>query len=169
MNLEEIPLDETVFIDANIFIYHFTGVSQAATEFLTRCENREVSGATSWPVILKVLHRMMMIEAVSKGLVTPGNIARKLQENPAIVQQLSAYHQQAKAIPDMGIAILPTGIDTLAISHAWRQRYGLLVNDSISLALMEQYGIHNMATADRDFLQVASIMIYTPPDLPDDY
>ena len=64
------PAGASIFIDANIFIYHFTGVSEECSEFLTRCESREITGQTSINVILEVLHRLMMVEAVTKNLVS---------------------------------------------------------------------------------------------------
>jgi len=35
--LPELPAGQTVFIDANIFIYHFTGLSRECSRFLERC------------------------------------------------------------------------------------------------------------------------------------
>jgi predicted nucleic acid-binding protein len=37
MRLDEIEPGEKCFIDANIFIYHFTGASEECSSFLTRC------------------------------------------------------------------------------------------------------------------------------------
>jgi len=42
MKLSEIESGESVFIDANIFIYHFTGISEESSFFLKQCEEREL-------------------------------------------------------------------------------------------------------------------------------
>lgn len=167
LTLEDIPRGETVFIDANIFVYHFTGVSPSSTAFLKRCEARDLAGITSWPIVFEVLHRLMMIEAVSRGLVTPGNVVRKLREKPPVARQLSAYHRQARAIPAMGIAVLPVGGEVFEASHPCRQQHGLLINDSLSAALMELHGIRNIATSDADFLAVPTLTVFAPPDVRD--
>ena len=69
MRLESIPSGTRVFIDANIFIYHFTGVSTECSDFLNRCERRDLEGITSANVLLEVLHRLMMVEAVIKKMI----------------------------------------------------------------------------------------------------
>lgn len=57
MKLAEIKAGSEVFVDSNIFIYHFTGVSDECTDFLSRCEQGELIAMTSVNVILEVLHR----------------------------------------------------------------------------------------------------------------
>jgi predicted nucleic acid-binding protein len=79
MSLAELPPGTSIFIDASIFIYHFTGVSEDCSEFLVRCQGREIAGQTSTNVILEVLHRLMMAEAVNKNLVQPPQILKKLR------------------------------------------------------------------------------------------
>ena len=94
MKLIEIKAGSEVFVDSNIFIYHFTGVSDECSDFLSRCEREELIGMTSVNVILEVLHRLMMVEAVSKNIVKPPNIVKKLNKSPQKIQ-------------DMGIGIKP--------------------------------------------------------------
>ncbi len=36
--LEEIPSQTKIFVDSNIFIYHFLGSSESCTDFLERVE-----------------------------------------------------------------------------------------------------------------------------------
>jgi predicted nucleic acid-binding protein len=78
----------SVFIDANIFIYHFGGRSLQCKAFLERCARRELLGYTSTPVLAEVLHRLMVAEAIMKGLVTAKTAVRKLAETPDLVKQL---------------------------------------------------------------------------------
>lgn len=164
--LPELPAGQTVFIDANIFIYHFTGLSPECSGFLERCERGELWGVTAVHILFEVLHRLMMIEAVAKGLVTPGNVAKKLRERPDVVRQLADYQAQTEAISEMGIEVLKLNSDVLKISHLYRRRDGLLVNDSLTAALMISEGILNLATTDQDFQRVEGLKIFCPQDLP---
>ena len=163
--LAELSSEQTVFVDANIFIYHFTGLSQECSDFLARCERGELWGATGIHILLEVLHRLMMVEAVTKGLVTPGNVAKKLREKPNVVEQLVDYQLQTEAIFKMGIDVAGLTPDYLKRSSLYRRRDGLLVNDSLTVAVMEAEGISNLATADPDFMHVEGIQIYKPQDL----
>ena len=47
-----------------------------------RCERSEVRGATSALVVAEVAHRLMCLEAVAQGLVSPGEVARKPRGAP---------------------------------------------------------------------------------------
>ena len=49
----------------------------------------EIEAYTGTHVLLEVAHRLMMIEAVDKGLVTPGNVPGKLRRRPELASQLN--------------------------------------------------------------------------------
>jgi predicted nucleic acid-binding protein len=163
--LPELPAGQTVFIDANIFIYHFTGLSQECSSFLERCERGGLWGVTAVHILLEVLHRLMMIEAVTKGLVPSGNVAKELRKRPNVVKQLADYQTQTEAILEMGIEVVGLTSDSLKISYPYRRRDGLLVNDSLTAAMMEVEGIPDIATADYDFTRVKGLRVYRPLDL----
>ncbi len=64
MYLHEIEIGSKVFIDANIFVYHFSKGSRfnkSFTEFLFRVETSEIHGTTSVAVIQEAVHRLMMV------------------------------------------------------------------------------------------------------------
>jgi len=163
--LPELPAGQTVFIDANIFIYHFTGLSQECSIFLERCEQGDLWGVTAVHILLEVLHRLMMIEAVTKGLVTSGNVTKKLRKRPNVVKQLADCQGQTEAILEMGIEMVGLTSDSLKVSHPYRHRDGLLVNDSLTVAVMEAEGILDLVTADPDFTRVKGLRVYRPMDL----
>ena len=170
--LSEVPPGAGILIDANIFIYHFTGVSEECTRFLERCERGEVFGITGVHLLLEVLHRLMMIEAVVEGLVSPGNVAKKLRDRPEVVRKLHRYQEQGEAILGMGIEVLPLEVELIEWSRRYREGYGLLVNDSLTLALAERLGPEGggvgIATADGDLLRLGGeipFRLYAPSDL----
>lgn len=164
-SFEEIGAGQAVFIDANVFIYHLTGRSQACRALLERCEIGEVQGITGVHVVLEVLHRLMMLEAVQKGLISPGNVARRLKEHPEVVQVLGEYAQHAGQIPHMGVQVLPVNRELVRVSHEVRRQAGLLVHDSISVAMMERRGMKAIATQDQDFVRVAGLQVHMADDV----
>lgn len=165
MKLRDIISGTKIFIDSNIFIYHFTGVSDECTKFLSRCERGELIGMTSTNVLLEVLHRLMMVEALRKGLEEPPNMVKKLAKAPKKVKQLDAYFRHVDKIPEMGIAVHPLRLETISQSHILRLVNGLLVNDSIVLATMQENAIKYLATADKVFENFTDIEMVSPGDM----
>ncbi len=88
MRLEEIRAGERVFVDAPIFVYHFTGASAGCRDFLERCEAGAIRAATSAVAVAEVTHRLMTLEAVARELVEPGDVVRKLRRDPDLVRRL---------------------------------------------------------------------------------
>ena len=77
MKLTEIETGSRVFVDSNIFIYHFTGVSNECSDFLERCERGKIHATTTVSVVLEVLHCLMIVEATRNDLVKPPDVAEK--------------------------------------------------------------------------------------------
>ena len=165
MKLDEIKTGSEVFIDANIFIYHFTGVSDECSDFLNRCEQGDLSALTSVNVILEVLHRLMMVEAVKKKMVKPPNIVKKLSKDPSKVKKLNEYFVNTQKISEMGIEIKPVSMETIIKSQMVRLGYGLMVNDSVIAASMQEEGIKLLATNDTGFEKIDEILVCSPGDV----
>ncbi|MBW3566091.1 MAG: PIN domain-containing protein [Acidobacteria bacterium] len=163
--LDEIPNGSRIFIDASIFIYHFTGVSKECRRLLERCEQGGLEGIVSVTLLAEVSHRLMMIEAVSKKLVEPGNVAQKLRSKPSLVRKLGSYQEQIDRIPLMGIEVRPVDLATLHRSRTGRESFGLLTNDSIVLASLEEVEADGLATGDQDFLRVRGLKVFHPNNL----
>jgi len=106
MTFAEIPAEAQVFIDANIFIYHFGGQSVECRTLLERCARRELVGYTSTFVLAEVAYRLMIAEAVQKNLVTAKGAVQKLAEKPEIVKKLERYDDDLKQIGQMNIKIM---------------------------------------------------------------
>lgn len=109
--MNDLPSGSKVYIDANIFIYHFTGHSDATSAFLHRCETGDLYGVTGAVVTLEVTHRLMMLEALEKGLISGGHPARRLAGKPHIVRQLGRYAISASQISRMNVEVLPLSPD----------------------------------------------------------
>lgn len=167
--LTDIPAGSAVYVDANIFIYHFTGVSHEATAFLERCEVGDLAGYTGSLVLLEVMHRLMIIEARMKGLSLGSSPARQLADHPDVVKSLHEYNYHVSRIPEMGVTVLDLPPQFASRSFEFRHRYGLLTNDSIIALEMADVGLSWLASSDRAFDRVPQISRAAPSDLPADF
>jgi predicted nucleic acid-binding protein len=78
--LPNLPSGADVFLDANVFIYSFSGRSNQCRDLLHRCSVEEVFGITTLEVINEVSHRLMLTEAVANGVVTRAHFFRPKSE-----------------------------------------------------------------------------------------
>jgi len=165
MTTDQIRVGQTIFIDANIFIYHFTAQSPACSALLRRCQDDEIIGCTSAGCVAEMLHRLMIAEAVQKGYITIRNAVRVLKEKPDIVKKLARYQQAPSSLLEMKINILPTTSEIVLRSKAIRKRYGLLTNDSLIVTTMKKSRLKLLASSDKDFENIPGIQLYKPADL----
>lgn len=165
MSLKDIESGSSVWVDANIFIYHCTDKSRECTGLLERCESGQIRGFTSALIVAEVCHRLMTIDALEQKLIAPGNAVRRLSERPDLVRQLGNYRNAVEDILLMGIEVTPVTGEMLVEALGAQRRYGLLTNDSLIVSSMLRSGVHLIATADRRFRAVREIDVATPSDL----
>lgn len=186
--LEAVPAGAAVFIDANILIYHFLGVSRQCEAFLERCAAGDVSAVTGAHVIAEVLHRLMIAEAKAKRAAADSGSSRQdknreyaraggaggggtsvgvayLEANPDDVRRLTDYHAAGQVIEQIAKTVLPLTMEVVRASQWARSRDGLLVNDSLTAAMMRAEGIVNLASNDAAFLRTADFALYRPTDV----
>jgi len=160
--LEKVPLNTRIFIDSNIFIYHFLDVSESCTDFLERIERRKIEAYTSTVVLAEVLHRLMLAEVVEKYNVKSSNVIKFLKEKPEVISTLEKCEIAINKIPEFKVKILPITIEAIFQSQSYRRKYNLLTNDSLNLNVMFTNGLTDIATNDRDFDEVEWIKVWTP-------
>jgi len=165
MALSEIAVGSSVFVDANIFIYHFAGKSEDCSTFLERIERGELQGYTGPISILETAHRLMMLEAIEQGASLKPNPAARLARQPQLVRRLSKYYFALQRIPRFRIEILPLPEDFIAASQEFRQSYGLLVNDSLIPMHMREVGLSVLASADAAFDKIPGFQCFHPSDV----
>ncbi|MBI4642017.1 MAG: type II toxin-antitoxin system VapC family toxin [Candidatus Tectomicrobia bacterium] len=166
MKLEDVPDGGHVFVDSNILIYHFSGISPECRSFLERCESKQIQAFTGVHILLEVTHRLMILEALSKGLISSAQPARKLKEKPEIIRSLSDYNRSVQQIPRMGIQIRSITPAIARASKAIRDQEGLMTNDSVTVALMQKMGLADIATHDSDLMRIFGLTVYQPGDVP---
>lgn len=128
-------------------------------------EAGEPAGVTSISVLLEVLHRLMMVEAVRSRAVRPPKVLEKLRRRPEVVRALSEYYAHTVKIPEMGIPVRPLPQEILAASQRVRREHGLLVGDSLLLAVMRTEGVRTLATHDADMGRIEEIAVAVPADV----
>lgn len=165
MKLNELKTGELVFIDANIFLYHFTGASKECKEFLKRCEAKDLLGITGLTVLAEVCHRLMIAEAIKHGLIRPTRPTLQLQKKPEIIKRLSEYSAQITNIMSWGIKVINPPEYILKESQIYRTQFGLLTNDSFIPVYMKLANTEKLITNDRVFTRISPLRIYSPSDV----
>ena len=157
--IENLPAGTHVFIDANIFIYAFLSHSDQCRDLLGRCATEQVFGITSLDVINEVTHRTMLAEALGTGVIKRDSV-RDLRGKWREIAQLTEYWTQTSALFGLNILVLPSDESRLHRAQTIRSRFGLLTNDSLIVAAMEEFGIHGLATRDNDFDHISELVVY---------
>jgi predicted nucleic acid-binding protein len=185
LRLEAVPAGAAIFVDANIFIYHFLGASPECAAFLERCAAGDVRAVTGTHIVAEVLHRLLVAEAKAKAkAINAGSLKRRvrrdsagergsegvgvrhLASHPEDVRRLTDHHAAAAAIERIAGTILPLTMDVLRASQWARSRDGFLVNDSLTAAMLKAEGLAHLASNDAAFLRMEGLAVYRPGDLP---
>ena len=163
----DFPDQSEIFVDANIFIYHFSGPTEytnACTHLLQRIEEAKIFGFTSTLVLAETLHRLMIIEATSKLQVKPQAAIHHLKTHPLDVKKLTKHIMVPEKIHTLGIKILPIDIDDIFKSNEIKKELGLLTNDAITLAVMRRHRLSKIATNDPDFDRITDLSVWKPTE-----
>ena len=166
MFLSDIEDGTNIFIDANIFVYHFSANSRfnlSCTDFLERIEKGKIHGITSASVVYEVAHRIMMEEAI---LTLPDlkakDIIKYLKTHADTVKNLLMNRQIPNKIVAIGVEIIPIDIRGIEKSQQMKAQYGVLSNDALVLQVMKDFNILLLASNDSDFEKVDFITLYKP-------
>jgi len=163
--LHEIEEGQRVFIDANIFVYHFSQGSRfnkSCTEFLCRVEKAEIHGITSTAIILEATHRLMMGEASSVVDIEVKNLPKYLKQHPELVKQLTKHLAIPGKISKLNVEIIPITAGLIEESQVLKPKYGFLSNDTLTLKVMDEYKVTSLASNDMDFKRVDWVKLYLP-------
>lgn len=162
--LSTIPNGSNVFLDANVLIYGLGAGSAECVALLRRCAQEEVVDITSFHIISEVTHRLMIEEAKSKGLA--GTQARKtLNDHPDRVRKLIDYWKDIERLLSINLLILTVDEEIIRDAQRERAAYGLLNNDSLTIACMRLCGISMLASRDIGFEHVSNIAVFAPTDV----
>ncbi len=165
MPFSKIPTGTRLFLDANVQVYHFLKVEplgQICHTLFQRIGKREIEAFTSADVAAHVIHRVMVAEAIAKFSLPPNKAISYLKTHPQAIQELQQYKVIPREFSLARIHILDLTYREIHNSKQFRDKYGLLTNDSLILAMMTQYKLTHLATNDNDFKRVSEIKIWMP-------
>lgn len=165
MTLSEIVDNADVFIDSNIFIYHFSKFEKfadACFHFFKRIEEGKLVGCTSTLVIAEVLHRLMIIEASKKFGFLPKDVIKYLKANPDMISSVPNHLDSVFYIEKLGISVITVTFEDIKLGSEFKREYMLLTNDAINLAVMRNNNIACLASNDSDFERVNFLTLYKP-------
>jgi len=78
------------------------------------------------------------------------------------VQQLTTFRQTVETILQSRIQVLTISCAWIVTAAALSQQTGLLSNDALIVAVMQNHGLVNLASNDADFDRVAGLTRYSP-------
>jgi len=173
-DLAYLPGGTSVFVDTNIFHYHFQGLSVTCTAFIDRVANHEIEAYVNTQVLSDLLHKLMMSEAIRKNCMKKGS-------NPqALKKYLKGIRGQPNPLGDCEIqfaSVLAFGVQVLPINEKLfldtkndRQHYYLMTGDSLHLGTMNRRNVplQDIVTKDADFALIPGITAWMPMDTPGD-
>jgi predicted nucleic acid-binding protein len=165
MILADLPLGDSVLIDANTWVYHFAphpkfGVT--CTDLIRKIELQTITGFTSTHIVTEMAHRLMLMEASDlEGWPLAGTLKR-LQKDSRVVQKLIKFRTAIEELLKTGVKVLTVRDDHILAAATISQQTGLLSNDALIVALMQANGITKLASHDTDFDRVPGITRYGP-------
>ena len=167
MKLDNFNLSDSIFIDANIFIY----VSQsepvygrACIDFLERVEYMEIKAITT-PAVLNEVSYKLLIAKAGKLLDTDRfwKIHEKLKDQKFIRICYGIIEEFRDYIDTLyGLRVEDVQVDDFNRSVDFGSKFGLITTDSYHVAVMERLGIKHIATNDSDFERVDFVEVWHP-------
>jgi predicted nucleic acid-binding protein len=165
MSLSNLASGSSVFIDANIFVFSFAPDPQfgpVCGQLLERIERKDLRGITSSQVLSDVAHRLMSLEACATFGWPYAGIVARMQRHPNEIKKLARFRQAVESVSIIGVEVLPVLAKHVESAAAISQQHGLLSNDALVLAMMQESGLSQLASHDTDFDRVQSITRFAP-------
>ncbi len=164
--LSQIPNDAAIMVDANVFVYALTpqaNLHSPCRELLEQGARGKVTVYTTVSVVADVLHRAMVLEVLAQGQAQrSAEAVQLLKQQPDMVVGLTRYRTILRDLRQARIDILPLTYRDLHASRVYREQHGLLVNDSLIVAVMQRERMQFLATNDSDFERVPGIAVCRP-------
>jgi predicted nucleic acid-binding protein len=163
MNFAAIRSGESVFVDANVFVYNFgpdPTFGPPSRGLLERIEVGDVKGFASTHVLHDVAHRLMTLEACQMFGWPYSGIGQRLRRHPLEIQKLHGFRKALDEILAIGVQILPVSAEHVLLAGDLSRTYGILSGDALILAVMRSHGVTSLASSDADFDRVSEIIRY---------
>lgn len=169
-NIRDIPPGTNVFVDTNIFYYHFSGQSPTCTAFLRRIAQGEVNAYVNTEVLSDLLHKLMLYEAHQKNIISSCSAVKMKQQlliDRNTLSNMPDHQTLFETVLDIGVKVLKISKNMFIDTKRERIVHGLMTNDSIHLGTMIYHPtpIAHIATRDADFRHITEVTIWEPMDI----
>jgi predicted nucleic acid-binding protein len=134
----------------------------ACNQLLKRIEAHDLQGFTSTHILSEVAHRLMTTEASAVFGWPFAGIVYRLQKHLAEVQRLTAFRLAVDRILHSAIRTVTIPPALILAAAAVSRQTGLLTNDALVVAVMQQHGLTNLASNDAGFDRVPGLARYAP-------
>jgi predicted nucleic acid-binding protein len=165
MNFANVASGDSVFLDANVFVYDFGPdpvFGPPSKVLLKRCEAGDLAGYISAAVFNDVGYRLMTLEACQLFGWPYAGIGQRLARHPAEIHRLVKSRQALDEIVRVGIHVLPVNAQHVLLAGDLSRQHGLLSGDALIIALMNSNGLTKLASNDADFDRVPAVTRYSP-------
>jgi predicted nucleic acid-binding protein len=165
MNLLQIPQQQPVIIDTNIFIYAAQRDSKQCIKLLEKCANDEMFGILPTHILAELTHVLMLAEARDLGLIKGSNPEKQLAENPNKIKALNRYETLVRDLLSIGLKLESLQREDFLTAMSLQRQYGLLTNDALFLAVAIRLRVTAVVSADSIFKNIQGIFLYSPDDI----
>jgi len=165
MNLLQIPQQQPVIIDTNIFVYAAQRDSKQCIKLLEKCANDEMFGILPTHILAELTHVLMLAEARDIGLIKGSSPAKQLAENPGKIKALNRYEVLIRDLLSIGLKLESLQREDFLTAMSLQRQYGLLTNDALFLAIATRLRVTAVVSADSIFKNIQGIFLYSPDDI----
>ena len=165
MNFASLASGDSVFLDANVFVYDFGPdpvFGPPSKALLKRIENGDLLGYISAAVFNDIAYRLMTLEACQLFGWAYAGIGQRLRRHPAEIQKLLKSRQVLDEFIRIGIHVLSVNAQDVLRASDLSRLHGLLSGDALIIALMQKHGLTRLASNDADFDRIPGITRYAP-------
>jgi predicted nucleic acid-binding protein len=165
MTFADLLEGDSVFVDANIFVYTFGPdplFGPPSRALLERIESGNLKAYTSTHVFHDVAHRLMTLEACQTFGWPFSGIGQRLRRHPDEIHKLFRFRQALDEIIALGVRIISVSPDNVLLAGDLSRTHGVLSGDALILAVMQANNVANLASSDTDFDRAPNIKRYAP-------
>lgn len=163
MTLADLKPGDSVFVDANIFVYNFgpdPKFGPPSRAFLKRIEAADLVGYISAHVLNDVAYRLLTLEACQAFGWPFAGIGNRLRHHPDAIQKLGRFRQAIEEIKLIGVHILSVDADDVILAADLSRAHGVLSGDALIASVMRTHGLDKLASNDADFERIPGITRY---------
>lgn len=125
--------------------------------FFERVEKQEIIASTSSVAVAEAIHKVMLADAVTQHGLDRAGLAHRLQRRRQLITMLREHTKVTALVRSLAIHVEPIALSTLERATSISTQFQLLTNDALTIAVMEQIGLKDLATNDENFDTVTGV------------